>query len=125
MTQSSDAVTIPLQPGWEEIREGVKRVCERFPNEYWLKLDHEDAYPSEFVAALTEAGYLGALIPEEYDGTGLPLSAACAILETIHESGCNAAACHAQMYTMGTVLRHGNEAPVSYTHLTLPTILRV
>ena len=110
MTQSRDAVTIPLDPGWEEIREGVKRVCERFPNEYWLKLDHEDAYPSEFVAALTEAGYLGALIPEEYDGTGLPLSAACAILETIHESGCNAAACHAQMYTMGTVLRHGNEA---------------
>ena len=110
MTQSRDAISIPLDPGWDEIREGVKRVCERFPNEYWLKLDHEDAYPSEFVAALTEGGYLSALIPEEYDGTGLPLSAACAILETIHEQGCNAAACHAQMYTMGTVLRHGNEA---------------
>ena len=110
MTKSTDGVSIPLDPGWAEIREGVKRVCERFPNEYWLKLDHEDAYPSEFVAALTEGGYLGALIPEEYDGAGLPLSAACAILETIHESGCNAAACHAQMYTMGTVLRHGSEA---------------
>src|SRR6476619_3092400 len=110
MTKSSDAVSIPLDAGWEEIREGVKRVCERFPNEYWLKLDHEDAYPSEFVAALTEAGYLGALIPEEYDGIGLTLSAACASLEPIHEQGCNAAACHAQMYTMGTVLRHGNEA---------------
>ncbi|MET0191918.1 MAG: acyl-CoA dehydrogenase family protein, partial [Hyphomicrobiaceae bacterium] len=110
MTKSTEGVSIPLDPGWDEIREGVKRVCERFPNEYWLKLDHEDAYPSEFVAALTEAGYLGALIPEEYDGIGLPLSAACAILETIHEQGCNAAACHAQMYTMGTVLRHGNAA---------------
>jgi acyl-CoA dehydrogenase len=110
MTKSTEGVSIPLDPGWDEIREGVKRVCERFPNEYWLKLDHEDAYPSEFVAALTEAGYLGALIPEEYDGIGLPLSAACAILETIHEQGCNAAACHAQMYTMGTVLRHGNQA---------------
>jgi acyl-CoA dehydrogenase len=110
MTNSTEGVSIPLDPGWAEIREGVKRVCERFPNEYWLKLDHEDAYPAEFVAALTEGGYLGALIPEEYEGAGLPLSAACAILETIHESGCNAAACHAQMYTMGTVLRHGSEA---------------
>jgi acyl-CoA dehydrogenase len=110
MINSTEGVSIPLDPGWAEIRDGVKRVCERFPNEYWLKLDHEDAYPAEFVAALTEAGYLGALIPEEYEGAGLPLSAACAILETIHESGCNAAACHAQMYTMGTVLRHGSEA---------------
>ena len=74
------------------------------------KLDHESAYPFEFVNALTEAGYLGALIPEEYGGAGLPISAGCAILETIHESGCNAAACHAQMYTMGTVLRHGSAA---------------
>ena len=110
MTNSTDGVSIPLDPGWAEIRDGVKRVCERFPNEYWLKLDHADAYPAEFVAALTEGGYLGALIPEEYEGAGLPLSAACAILETIHESGCNAAACHAQMYTMGTVLRHGSDA---------------
>jgi acyl-CoA dehydrogenase len=110
MTDSTEGVSIPLDPGWGEIRDGVRHVCERFPNEYWLKLDHEAAYPTEFVAALTEAGYLGALIPEEYEGAGLPLSAACAILETIHEQGCNAAACHAQMYTMGTVLRHGSEA---------------
>jgi alkylation response protein AidB-like acyl-CoA dehydrogenase len=88
----------------------VKRVCERFPNEYWLKLDHEDAYPSEFVAALTEAGYLGALIPEEYDGTGLPLSRRLRNPGDDPRVGCNAAACHAQMYTMGTVLRHGNDA---------------
>jgi acyl-CoA dehydrogenase len=110
MTDMTEGVSISLDPGWAEIRDGVRHVCERFPNEYWLKLDHESAYPTEFVAALTEAGYLGALIPEEYEGAGLPLSAACAILETIHETGCNAAACHAQMYTMGTVLRHGSEA---------------
>jgi len=108
MSKGSDTVSITLDPGWGEIREGVKRICERFPNPYWVKLDHAGEYPSEFVAALTEAGYLGALIPEEYGGSGLPLSAACAVLETIHEQGCNAAACHAQMYTMGTVLRHGS-----------------
>ena len=103
-------VSLPLDPAWTDIREGVRRICERFPNEYWVKLDHEAAYPTEFVRALTEAGYLAALIPEEYGGSGLPLSAACAVLETIHDSPCNAAACHAQMYTMGTVLRHGSEA---------------
>ncbi len=103
-------VSIPIDPGWEDIREGVRRICEQFPNEYWVKLDHEAAYPTEFVKALTQAGYLGALIPEEYGGSGLPISAACAVLETIHDSPCNAAACHAQMYTMGTVLRHGSEA---------------
>ncbi|HJU30266.1 MAG TPA: acyl-CoA dehydrogenase family protein [Hyphomicrobiaceae bacterium] len=108
MSKSSEGVAIPLEAGWEDIREGVRHVCERFPNAYWVKLDHESAYPTEFVNALTEAGYLGALIPEEYGGSGLPISAGCAILETIHEQGCNAAACHAQMYTMGTVLRHGN-----------------
>jgi alkylation response protein AidB-like acyl-CoA dehydrogenase len=109
----NDAVSIHLEPGWEEIRDGVGQICARFPNEYWLKLDHESAYPTEFVQALTAAGYLGALIPEAYGGAGLPLSAACAVLETIHQTGCNAAACHAQMYTMGTVLRHGNEAQKS------------
>jgi alkylation response protein AidB-like acyl-CoA dehydrogenase len=106
----TDTVSIPLEPGWNDIREGVRRICERFPNEYWVKLDHEAAYPTEFVTALTEAGYLSALIPEEYGGSGLPISAACAVLETIHDSPCNAAACHAQMYTMGTVLRHGSAA---------------
>lgn len=104
------SVSIPIERGWEDIREGVARICEQFPNAYWVKNDHEAAYPTEFVTALTQAGYLGALIPEEYGGSGLPISAACAVLETIHDSPCNAAACHAQMYTMGTVLRHGNEA---------------
>src|SRR5499427_1031216 len=109
MTCASDPVSIAIEPGWADIREGVGRICEQYPNAYWVKLDHASAYPLEFVDALTQAGYLAALIPEEYGGAGLPLSGACAILETIHESGCNAAACHAQMYTMGTVLRHGNE----------------
>jgi alkylation response protein AidB-like acyl-CoA dehydrogenase len=110
MTDPDTPVSLPLDPGWGDIREGVRRICEGFPNEYWVRLDHEGAYPTEFVRALTEAGYLAALIPEEYGGSGLPLSAACAVLETIHDSPCNAAACHAQMYTMGTVLRHGSEA---------------
>jgi acyl-CoA dehydrogenase len=110
MTDRSDGVSIPIERGWEDIREGVRRICDEFPNEYWVKNDHEAAYPTAFVKALTEAGYLGALIPEEYGGSGLPISAACAVLETIHDSPCNAAACHAQMYTMGTVLRHGNDA---------------
>ena len=92
-----------------EIREEVSKLCARFPGEYWRKLDAERAYPTEFVQALTEAGYLGALIPEEYGGAGLPLSAAGAILEEIHRAGCNAAACHAQMYIMGTILRHGSQ----------------
>jgi acyl-CoA dehydrogenase len=91
-----------------EIREEVAKLCARFPGEYWRKLDWDRAYPTEFVQALTEAGYLGALIPEEYGGAGLPLSAAAAILEEIHRSGGNAAACHAQMYMMGTILRHGS-----------------
>ena len=91
-----------------EIREEVAKLCARFPGEYWRKLDQQRAYPTEFVRALTEAGYLGALIPEEYGGAGLPLSAAAAILETVHAEGCNGAACHAQMYIMGTILRHGS-----------------
>ena len=110
MSSKAETVSIPIDPGWDDIREGVARICEGFPNAYWVKNDHEAAYPTEFVTALTQAGYLGALIPEEYGGSGLPISAACAVLETIHDSPCNAAACHAQMYTMGTVLRHGNEA---------------
>ncbi len=92
-----------------EIREEVRKLCARFPGEYWRELDQRRGYPTEFVTALTEAGWLAALIPEEYGGSGLPLSAAAAILEEIHASGCNAAACHAQMYTMGTVLKHGSE----------------
>ncbi len=94
----------------KEIREAVRKLCERFPGEYWRKLDVTRAYPAEFVAALTEAGYLATLIPEEYGGAGLPLSAAAAVLEEIQRAGCNGAACHAQMYVMGTVLRHGSDA---------------
>ena len=91
-----------------DIREGVRNMCEQVPNKYWQKLDSERAYPSEFVKALTDSGYLAVLIPEEFGGSGLGLAAATAILEEIHKSGGNAAACHAQMYTMGTILRHGS-----------------
>ncbi len=102
-----------------EIRDEVRKLCSKFPGEYWRDLDRERGYPTAFVNALTEAGYLAALIPEEYGGSGLPLSAASAILETIHASGGNAGACHAQMYIMGTILRHGSEAQ---KHLYLPKI---
>ena len=97
----------------EPILETVRRLCANFPGEYWRERDRERTYPTAFVQALTEAGLLGVLIPEEYGGSGLGLTAACAILEEIHASGCNAAAVHAQMYTMGTVLRHGSEAQKS------------
>ncbi len=93
-----------------EIREAVAKLCAGFPGEYWRGCDRDQAYPTAFVTALTEAGYLAALIPEEYGGLGLPISAGCAILEEIHRSGGNAGACHAQMYTMGTLLRHGSDA---------------
>lgn len=94
---------------YPEIREEVRKLCARFPGEYWRKLDEVRAYPTEFVNALTESGFLSVMIPEEYGGSGLGLSAAAAILETIQDMGCNGAACHAQLYTMGTVLRHGSE----------------
>jgi len=100
---------IPLEESFPDIREGVRNLCAQFPGEYWREKDQKRAYPAEFVAALTAAGYLAALIPEKYGGSGLPISAAVAILEEIHRSGCNGAACHAQMYIMGTVLRHGSE----------------
>jgi acyl-CoA dehydrogenase len=90
------------------IREAVRALCVGFPGEYWRRLDRERAYPEEFVAALTKAGFLAALIPEEYGGSGLTMSAAIAIMEEIQAAGCNGAGCHAQMYTMGTVLRHGS-----------------
>ncbi len=95
---------------FSEIREEVRKLCAKFPGEYWRKLDAERGYPTEFVQELTQSGYLGALIPEEYGGAGLPLAGAAAILETIHAEGCNGAACHAQMYIMGTILRHGSPA---------------
>src|SRR5215831_2107161 len=93
-----------------EIRASVRALCARFQGEYWRRLDRERAYPTEFVAALTEAGYLAALIPEQYGGSGLTLTDAAAVLEEIHACGSNGAACHAQMYTMGTLLRHGSVA---------------
>lgn len=93
----------------DEIRAAVRELCEGFPGEYWRDLE-PDRYPEEFVAALTEHGWLAALIPEEYGGAGLSLTAASVILEEINGSGCNSGACHAQMYIMGTILRHGSEA---------------
>ena len=98
------------QETFPEIREAVRKLCARFPGAYWRELDRERAYPTAFVQALTEAGFLSVLIPEEYGGSGLGLAAATAVLEEIHRSGCNGGACHAQMYTMGTVLRHGTPA---------------
>ena len=94
---------------YNDLRDAVTKLCAQFPGEYWRSVDRDMAYPSEFVAALTDAGWLAALIPEEYGGAGLPLSAGAAILEEIHRSGGNAGACHAQMYTMGTLLRHGSD----------------
>jgi len=99
---------MPVGETYGETRDLVRRICARFPGAYWRALEEKEAYPSDFVTALTEAGLLGALIPEEYGGLGLPLGVASAILEEIHASGCNAGACHAQMYIMGTLLRHGS-----------------
>ena len=103
-----EAVSVPLGEDYPEIRDSVRRICADFPGAYWRDLDERDAYPAEFVKALTEAGYLAALIPEEYGGAGLPLRAAGVVLEECHAAGCYAAAAHAQMYTMGSVLRHGS-----------------
>ncbi len=102
MTEHADIVS--------QLRDTVKRVCEDFPGEYWREKDRARAYPAEFVQALTDLGLLASLIPEEYGGSGLPLSVGAEILKAIHEFGGNAGACHAQMYTMGTVLRHGSKA---------------
>src|SRR6195256_2132116 len=98
------------QDEFHDIRDAVAKLCAQVPGEYWRKLDRQMAYPKAFVDALTQAGYLSVLIPEEYGGAGLKLSAAAAILEEIQRAGCNGGGCHAQMYTMGTVLRHGNDA---------------
>ena len=95
---------------YEDIRDAVAKLCDDFPGEYWQETDRERAYPTEFVKALTDNGYLSVLIPEEFGGSGLGITAAAAIMEEIHKSGCNGAACHAQMYTMGSVLRHGSDA---------------
>ena len=112
MTTATDTdlnLSVPLGTDYPEIRESIRRICADFPGEYWRDLDARSAYPETFVKALTEAGYLSVLIPEAYGGAGLPLRAASVILEEIHAAGCSAGACHAQMYTMGTLLRHGSE----------------
>ena len=93
-----------------QIRESVQALCADYPGEYWREKDRERQYPTEFVRALTEAGFLAVLIPEEYGGSGLGTGAAAVILEEVHASGGNGAACHAQMYIMGTILRHGSDA---------------
>ena len=102
-------VTVALGEDYPDLRNTVRQICKGFPGEYWRKLDNQSGYPTEFVAALTEAGFLGALIPEEYGGSGLPLRAAAVILEEINANGCSASPAHAQMYIMGTLLRHGSE----------------
>src|SRR5690606_16556951 len=93
----------------EELRQAVRKICADFPDEYWRELDRERDYPEEFVNALTKAGYLSVLIPEEYGGSGLGITEASIVLEEINRCGGNSGACHAQMYTMGTLLRHGSE----------------
>jgi len=103
-------IQMNLDRDFPEIRDLVRRICTDFPGRYWRELEAAQAYPAEFVAALTKAGFLAASIPEEYGGLGLPMRAAAVILEEIHAAGCNAGACHAQMYIMGTLLRHGSAA---------------
>jgi acyl-CoA dehydrogenase len=109
MTADETLPQMALGEDYAEIRAAVQALCTGFPGAYWRKLDAASEYPEEFVAALGEAGFLGALIPEEYGGSGLPIRAGGVILEEIHAAGCSAAACHAQMYMMGTMLRHGSE----------------
>lgn len=93
----------------QDLRQGMRQLCARFPNEYWRELDKNEGYPTEFVEAMTKAGYLAALIPEIYGGIGVGITEASIILEEVHRSGGNAAACHAQIYIMGTLLRHGSD----------------
>lgn len=112
----TDALSYSIADDYPEYRRDVAALCAKFPGEYWRNLEEQPpsgSYPSEFVQALTDAGFLSALIPEEYGGWGKPVRAGAVILETIHRSGSSAGACHAQMYTMGTVLRHGNDAQKS------------
>ena len=107
---TAQTISMELGEDFPEIRAGVRRLCAQFPGSYWREKDRAADYPGEFVAALTEAGYLAALIPEEHGGAGLPVRGGAVILEEIHAAGCNGSACHAQMYTMGTLLRHGSAA---------------
>jgi acyl-CoA dehydrogenase len=109
ISPSDGLLSMPLGDDFADIRDGVRAVCKNFPGQYWRDLEAQDEYAEEFVNALGTAGYLGALIPEQYGGSGLSIRAGSVILEEIHASGCSAAACHAQMYMMGTMLRHGSE----------------
>ncbi len=110
MSEEANNITLSLGQDYPEIREAVIRICEGYPGEYWRELEERSDYPTAFVRELTAAGFLSALIPQEYGGAGLPLRAAAVILETINSTGCNASQCHAQMYIMGTLLRHGSVA---------------
>src|ERR1043165_10190601 len=103
------SLRLTLTDDQRALKAGVTEICKRYPGEYWRELDAKREYPEAFVNELTKAGYLGALIPQEYGGAGLPIRDGALILETIHANGGSAAACHAQMYIMGTVLRHGSE----------------
>ncbi len=109
-TAGSGETLVPIGEDFPELRDSVRRICAKYPGAYWRALEDEKAYPTAFVRELTEAGFLGALIPEEYGGSGLSLRAAAVILEEINACGCNASQGHAQMYIMGTLLRHGSEA---------------
>jgi acyl-CoA dehydrogenase len=119
MPQDDNPVSVEIGADYREIRDAVQKICTPFDGAYWQKLEKTESYPSEFVQALTESGFLAVLIPEEYGGSGLPLRAASVILEEIHAMGGNAGACHAQMYMMGTLLRHGSEAQ---KHQYLPAV---
>ncbi len=105
----ADDTAVSLGLDYPEIRAGIRAICRKYPDSYWRELEDADEYAEAFVAELSAAGYLGAAIPEQYGGSGLPIRAGCVILEEIHAAGCSAAACHAQMYMMGTLLRHGSE----------------
>src|SRR5271156_6245342 len=104
-----DETLVAIGEDFPELRESVRKICARYPGTYWSGLEDQQAYPTAFIDELTQAGFLGALIPEEYAGSGLPLRAAAVILEEINASGCVASQGHAQMYIMGTLLRHGSE----------------
>ena len=106
--ESGEPVMLALGEDYPELRQSVRKICEKYPGAYWRRLEDEQAYPTEFVEELTEAGFLASLIPEEYGGSGLPLRAAAVILEEINACGCTASQGHAQMYIMGTLLRHGS-----------------
>src|SRR3978361_813936 len=107
----SEETLVALGEDYTALRASVRKICALYPGTYWSGLEDKQAYPTEFINELTQAGFLGALIPEEYGGSGLPLRAAAVILEEINASGCVASQGHAQMYIMGTLLRHGSEAP--------------